>query len=92
MALLASRKELLAPLLPIRISPPVESSNELTPLTIARGYRFGNFKPSAVTVAAVEETMLSAGITPPTEKEEQATAFDIYAPKPAPPRRATPNP
>ena len=25
-----------------------------TPLTIARGYRFGNFKPSAVTVAALE--------------------------------------
>jgi ankyrin repeat protein len=55
-----------------------------TPLTIARGYRFGNFKPSPVTVAAVEEVMLSAGITPPTEKEEQAKAFDIYAP--APPR------
>lgn len=52
-----------------------------TPLTIARGYRFGNFKPSPVTVAAVEEILLSAGITPPTEKEEQATAFDIYAPK-----------
>ena len=29
-----------------------------TPLTIARGYRFGNFKPSPVTVAAVEEVML----------------------------------
>jgi ankyrin repeat protein len=53
-----------------------------TPLTIARGYRFGNFKPSAVTVAAIEQVMLSAGITPPTEKEEKATAFDIYAPKP----------
>jgi ankyrin repeat protein len=56
-----------------------------TPLTIARGYRFGNFKPSPVTVAAVEETLLSAGIRPPTEKEEQATAFDIYA-RPAPSR------
>jgi ankyrin repeat protein len=55
-----------------------------TPLTIARGYRFGNFKPSPVTVAAVEEVLLSAGVTPPTEKEEQAKAFDIYAP--APPR------
>ena len=29
-----------------------------TPLTIARGYRFGNFKPSPVTIAAVEEIML----------------------------------
>ena len=56
-----------------------------TPLTIARGYRFGNFKPSAVTVAAIEEVMLSAGITPPTEKEEQAKGYDIYAPKPPAP-------
>ena len=53
-----------------------------TPLTIARGYRFGNFKPSPVTVAAVEEVMLMAGIRPPSEKEEQATAVDIYAPQP----------
>jgi ankyrin repeat protein len=59
-----------------------------TPLTIARGYRFGNFKPSPVTVAAVEGVMLAAGITPPTEKEEQAKGFDIYAPRPPrpPPR------
>jgi hypothetical protein len=67
-----------------------------TPLTIARGYRFGNFKPSPVTVDAVQEVMLSAGITPPTEKEEQAKAFDIYAPgrKPAPanPKPQVPNP
>jgi ankyrin repeat protein len=60
-----------------------------TPLTIARGYRFGNFKPSPVTIAAVEETLLSAGITPPTEKEEQAAGFDIYA-RPAPQRATTP--
>lgn len=50
-----------------------------TPLTIARGYRFGNFKPSPVTVEAVQQVMLSAGITPPTEKEEQVKGFDIYA-------------
>ena len=56
-----------------------------TPLTIARGYRFGNFKPSAVTMAAIEQVMLRAGVTPPTEKEEQATGFDIYAPAPKPP-------
>ena len=57
-----------------------------TPLTIARGYRFGNFKPSPETIAAVQEVMLSAGVRPPSEKEEQATGFDIYAtpPKPAP--------
>lgn len=66
-----------------------------TPLTIARGYRFGNFKPSPVTVDAIQEVMLSAGITPPTEKEEQAKAFDIYAPTrraPANPKSAIPNP
>jgi hypothetical protein len=56
-----------------------------TPLSIARGYRFGNFKPSAVTVEAVEKVMLSAGVIPPTEKEENAKGFDIYA---APPARA----
>ena len=55
-----------------------------TPLTIARGYRFGNFKPSPVTVAAVEEVLLAAGVRPPTEEEENAKAVDIYA-KPAEP-------
>ncbi len=54
-----------------------------TPLTIARGYRFGNFKPSPVTVAAVETIMLAEGVRPPTEEEEGAKAVDIYA-KPAP--------
>ncbi len=58
-----------------------------TPLTIARGYRFGNFKPSAVTVAAVEQVMLSAGVIPPTEKEENAKGFDISAAPPARPPR-----
>ncbi len=58
-----------------------------TPLTIARGYRFGNFKPSPVTVAAIETIMLGEGVRPPTEEEEDAKAVDIYAkpaPKPAP--------
>ena len=55
-----------------------------TPLTIARGYRFGNFKPSPVTVEAIDSVMLAAGIRPPTEQEENAKGFDIYAP--APPR------
>ena len=54
-----------------------------TPLTIARGYRFGNFKPSPVTIAAVETIMLGEGVRPPTEEEEDAKAVDIYA-KPAP--------
>jgi len=62
-----------------------------TPLTIARGYRFGNFKPSPVTIEALEAVMTSAGVKVPTEKEEQATGFDIYAvPRPRPPAGAAP--
>ncbi len=57
-----------------------------TPLSIARGYRFGNFKPSPVTVAAVEAIMLREGVRPPTEEEDGAKAVDIYArPAPTPP-------
>ena len=37
-----------------------------TPLAIAVGYRFGNFKPSPETEAAVREVMVAAGVTPPT--------------------------
>jgi ankyrin repeat protein len=36
-----------------------------TPLTIAVGYRFGNFKPSPETEAAIREVMIAAGVTPP---------------------------
>ena len=36
-----------------------------TPLAIAAGYRFGNFKPSPETEAAVREVMIAAGVTPP---------------------------
>jgi uncharacterized protein len=36
-----------------------------TPLAIAIGYRFGNFKPSPETEAAVREAMIAAGVTPP---------------------------
>jgi ankyrin repeat protein len=36
-----------------------------TPLAIAAGYRFGNFKPSAETEAAIREVMIAAGVTPP---------------------------
>ena len=38
-----------------------------TPLAIAVGYRFGNFKPSAETEAAVREVMIAAGVTPPVK-------------------------
>jgi len=36
-----------------------------TPLAIAVGYRFGNFKPSPETEKAVREVMIAAGVTPP---------------------------
>jgi ankyrin repeat protein len=35
------------------------------PLAIAVGYRFGNFKPSPDTDAALREVMIAAGVTPP---------------------------
>jgi ankyrin repeat protein len=38
-----------------------------TPLAIAAGYRFGNFKPSAETEAAVREVMIAGGVTPPAK-------------------------
>jgi hypothetical protein len=36
-----------------------------TPLRIAEGHRFGNFKPSFETVAAIKEVMIANGVTPP---------------------------
>lgn len=36
-----------------------------TPLLIAEGHRFGNFKPSFETLAAVKAVMLANGVTPP---------------------------
>ena len=47
-----------------------------TPLAIAVGYRFGNFKPSPVTEAAVREVMIAAGVTPP--KTVTAKTQQIY--------------
>ena len=38
-----------------------------TPLTIAQGHRFGNFKPSPVTVEAFHRVMKAAGVTPTAE-------------------------
>ncbi len=36
-----------------------------TPLLIAEGFRVGNFKPSAETIAALRDVMLAAGVSPP---------------------------
>ncbi|WP_406697085.1 ankyrin repeat domain-containing protein [Singulisphaera sp. Ch08] len=38
-----------------------------TPLLIAEGYRPGNFKPSAETIAALHRVMLANGVSPPTK-------------------------
>jgi ankyrin repeat protein len=40
-----------------------------TPLTIAQGIRFGNFKPSPPTVAAILQVMAAAGVSPPVNAE-----------------------
>jgi ankyrin repeat protein len=47
-----------------------------TPLAIAVGYRFGNFKPSAETEAAIRQVMLAAGVTPP--KKVVAKTQQVY--------------
>jgi uncharacterized protein len=52
-----------------------------TPLTIAEGHRFGNFKPSAVTVAAFHKVMKAAGITPAAPKPEVTGKNSDYAPR-----------
>ncbi len=36
-----------------------------TPLLIAEGHRYGNFKPSFETIAAIKEVMVAAGVSPP---------------------------
>jgi len=41
-------------------------------LMVAEGHRFGNFKPSFETIAAIKEVMVAHGVTPPppTPREE----------------------
>jgi ankyrin repeat protein len=41
-----------------------------TPLTIAEGYRFGNYKPSPVTVAAIRRAMATAGVASAADAHE----------------------
>lgn len=45
-----------------------------TPLLIAQGFRYGNFKPSADTIAAISEVMLAAGVTPPEAPPRPGTS------------------
>jgi ankyrin repeat protein len=50
-----------------------ENKHGWTPLTIARGHRFGNFKPSPETAAALVKVMTAAGVPiPPEEKRSVA--------------------
>jgi uncharacterized protein len=50
-----------------------------TPLRIAEGYRPGNFKPSAETIAALHHVMLAAGVAPPTNTTPVAAgSSDAY--------------
>ena len=49
-----------------------------TPLLIAEGYRFGNFKPSPPTVAAIRGAMLSAGVLPPEGPDPNTKSREIY--------------
>lgn len=49
-----------------------------TPLLIAQGFRFGNFKPSLTTIAALEKVMLAAGVTPPPAPKVGAKANSEY--------------
>jgi ankyrin repeat protein len=48
-----------------------------TPLVIAEGYRFGNYKPSPVTVAALHKVMTEAGVPYPSASEIAATAHSV---------------
>ncbi len=48
-----------------------------TPLEIAEGYRFGNFKPSPVTVAALHEAMRARGVDPNADRRP-VKSFEIY--------------
>jgi ankyrin repeat protein len=41
-----------------------------TPLIIAEGYRWGNFKPSPPTIEALHEVMLARGVTPVSEQAQ----------------------
>jgi ankyrin repeat protein len=46
-----------------------------TPLTIAEGYRFGNFKPSPETVAVFHKVMTAAGVPIPVETKSNESAY-----------------
>ncbi len=46
-----------------------------TPLMLAEGHRFGNFKFAPETIAALHRVMISAGVSPPTKATHCSGAF-----------------
>ncbi|MDQ6707119.1 MAG: ankyrin repeat domain-containing protein [Acidobacteriota bacterium] len=46
-----------------------------TPLTIAEGHRFGNFKPSFETIAMFRKIMVAAGVSPISEPATGVSAY-----------------
>lgn len=52
-----------------------KSKQGRTPLSIAQGYRPGNFKPSFETVAAIEKIMLAQGVKPPLPPKKRGRAY-----------------
>jgi ankyrin repeat protein len=59
-----------------------KNSHGWTPLTIAEGHRFGNFKPSPDTVAALRKVMIAAGVTPVESNLAGTGKNSDYAKKP----------
>jgi ankyrin repeat protein len=53
-----------------------ENKQGWTPLTIAEGYRFGNFKPSPETAAAIRRALVAGGVTPPPPLPALSAAKD----------------
>jgi ankyrin repeat protein len=49
-----------------------------TPWRIAQGYRVGNFRPSAETMAALRQVMSAAGVSPPVETKPTAAVREAY--------------
>ena len=55
-----------------------KNKNGWTPLEIAEGYRVGNFKPSAETIAAIHQVMRAAGVAPVTSTPPPVDRFEQY--------------
>lgn len=52
-----------------------KSKQGRTPLSIAQGFRPGNFKPNFETVEAIKKVMLAHGVTPPPPPRESQASY-----------------